>query len=86
MEATFLAYCSTAAQKRCCVISVDVKQSQLRQFDVVSSGKELRILCERVCIWREFVCMGWGEERHQLCQSFTPCQNWKEVPAAFFGS
>lgn len=37
MGATFLACCLSVAQKSCCVIGLDVKQSQFHQFDVMSS-------------------------------------------------
>lgn len=54
MGATFLAYCLSVAQKCRCVISSDVKQSQLCQFDVVSSVEGAE--AGRVCLHFEGVC------------------------------
>lgn len=53
MEATFLAYCSTVAQKCHSAISVDVKQSQLCQFDVMSAAGGTKVFCVCTCILRE---------------------------------
>lgn len=55
MGATFLAYCLSVAQKCHCVISLDVKQSQFCQFDVMSSTEGTKPVAECVCILRECV-------------------------------
>lgn len=55
MEATFLAYGSSVAQKSCSIIRMDVKYSQLCQFDVMLSVEGTKVVCVCVCILREYV-------------------------------
>lgn len=55
MGATFLAYCLSVAQKCHCVISLCVKQSQLCQFDVMSSMEGTKAGSVCVYVLRECV-------------------------------
>lgn len=60
MGAAFLAYCLSVAQKCRCVISLDVKQPQFCQFDVMSSMEGTK--AGSVCLHFEGVCCEWAGE------------------------